>query len=67
MNRGGVDGTTEIRQIEWMDVCAAASAGTVLRFRTRGVQSLGILDREHAWQIVLLREPLMLPRPAEIT
>jgi hypothetical protein len=31
------------------------------------VQSLGILDREHAWQIVLLREPLMLPRPAEIT
>jgi hypothetical protein len=32
-----------------------------------GVQSLGILDKDNAWQIVLLREPLMLPRPAAIT
>jgi hypothetical protein len=29
-----------------------------------GVQSLGILDKAKAWQIVLLRDPLMLPRPA---
>ena len=29
-----------------------------------GVQSLGILDNAKAWQIVLLRDPLMLPRPA---
>jgi hypothetical protein len=32
-----------------------------------GVQSLGILDKDNAWQIVLLRDPLMLPRPAAIT
>jgi hypothetical protein len=31
-----------------------------------GVQSLGILDQENAWQIVLLRDPLMLPNPAAI-
>jgi hypothetical protein len=36
-------------------------------FGLGGVQSLGILDRENAWQIVLLRDPPMLPRPAEIT
>jgi hypothetical protein len=32
-----------------------------------GVQSLGILDKDNAWQIVLLRDPLLLPRPAAIT
>ena len=32
-----------------------------------GVQSLGILDKDNAWQIVQLRDPLMLPRPAAIT
>jgi hypothetical protein len=32
-----------------------------------GVQSLGILDQEKAWQIVLLRDPLMLPNPATFT
>ena len=31
-----------------------------------GIQSLGILDNQNAWQIVLLRDPVMLPRPAEI-
>ena len=31
-----------------------------------GVQSLGILDNQNAWQIVLLRDPVMLPRPVEI-
>lgn len=36
-------------------------------FGLGGVQSLGILDSEDAWQIVLLRDPLMLPRPAETT
>ena len=35
-------------------------------FGLGGVQSLGIRDRENAWQIVLLRDPPMLPRPAEI-
>ena len=34
-----------------------------LDFGNGGVQNLGILDRENAWQIVLLRDPLMLPRP----
>ncbi len=34
-----------------------------LDFGFGGVQSLGILDRENAWQIVLLRDPLMLPPP----
>jgi hypothetical protein len=33
-----------------------------LDFGLGGVQSLGILDNENAWQIVLLRDPLMLPR-----
>jgi len=37
-----------------------------LDFGLGGVQSLGILDNENAWQIVLLRDPLMLPRPAAI-
>jgi len=35
-------------------------------FGLGGVQSLGILDNHNAWQIVLLRDPVMLPRPAEI-
>jgi hypothetical protein len=35
-------------------------------FGLGGVQSLGILDKENAWQIVLLRDPLMLPRPTAI-
>ena len=34
-----------------------------LDFGLGGVQSVGILDMENAWQIVLLRDPLMLPRP----
>ena len=34
-----------------------------LDFGLGGIQSLGILDNENAWQIVLLRDPLMLPRP----
>jgi hypothetical protein len=38
-----------------------------LDFGLGGVQSLGILDRENARQIVLLRDPLMLPSPARIT
>jgi hypothetical protein len=37
-----------------------------LDFGLGGVQSLGILDNENAWQIVLLRDPLMLPRQAQI-
>jgi hypothetical protein len=36
-------------------------------FGLGGVQSLGILDQENAWQIVLLRDPLMLPNPATFT
>jgi Family of unknown function (DUF5335) len=31
------------------------------------VQSLGILDKHNARQIVLLRDPFMLPRPAAIS
>jgi hypothetical protein len=37
-----------------------------LDFGLGGVQSLGILDNQNAWQIVLLRDPLMLPRRAAI-
>jgi hypothetical protein len=37
-----------------------------LDFGSGGVQSLGILDNDNAWQIVLLRDPLMLPRPVAI-
>jgi hypothetical protein len=37
-----------------------------LEFALGSVQSLGILDRENAWQIVLLRDPLMLPRRVAI-
>jgi hypothetical protein len=37
-----------------------------LDFGLGGIQSLGILDQENAWQIVLLRDPLMLPRPAAV-
>ena len=35
-----------------------------LDFGAGGFQSLGILDRRSVWQIVSLRDPLMLPRPA---
>ena len=31
-------------------------------FGLGGVQSVGILDNKIAWQIVMLRDPLMLPR-----
>ena len=35
-----------------------------LDFGAGGVQSLGILDQRSVWQIVSLRDPPMLPRPA---
>jgi hypothetical protein len=38
-----------------------------LDFGLGGIQSIGILDNENAWQIVLLRDPLMLPRAATIS
>src|SRR3979490_2177322 len=31
-------------------------------FGLGSVQSVGILDKENAWQIVVLRDPLMMPR-----
>jgi hypothetical protein len=34
-----------------------------LDFGNGGLQNLGILDQGSAWQIVSLRDPLMLPRP----
>ena len=34
-----------------------------LDFSHGGLQNLGILDEENAWQIVFLRDALMLPRP----
>jgi hypothetical protein len=37
-----------------------------LDFGLGGVRSLGILDKENAWQIVQLRDPLMLPSPAVV-
>ena len=38
-----------------------------LDFSLGGDVSLGILDNANAWQIVLLRDPLMLPRPAALS
>jgi hypothetical protein len=32
----------------------------------RGLESLGIVDHESVWQIVLLRDPLMLPAPHRV-
>jgi hypothetical protein len=37
-----------------------------LDFARGSVQSLGIVDRENAWQIVMLHDPVMLPRAAAI-
>jgi hypothetical protein len=37
-----------------------------LDFALGGVKSLGIVDRENAWQIVMLHDPVMLPRAAAI-
>ncbi|HEY4442910.1 MAG TPA: DUF5335 family protein [Steroidobacteraceae bacterium] len=37
-----------------------------LDFGLGGVQSLGILDNQNAWQIVLLRDPVMLPRRPDV-
>jgi hypothetical protein len=37
-----------------------------LEFSLGGDMSLAILDRANAWQIVLLRDPLMLPRAAAL-
>jgi hypothetical protein len=37
-----------------------------LDFSLVGNVSLGILDKANAWQIVLLRDPLMLPRAAAL-
>lgn len=34
-----------------------------INYNVGGVDSLGILDRDSNWQIVLLRDPLMLPAP----
>jgi hypothetical protein len=35
---------------------------SLVNFGLGGVQSVGILDNKNAWQIVMLRDPLMLPR-----
>ena len=37
-----------------------------LDFSLGGDVSLGVLDKANAWQIVLLRDPLMLPRAAAL-
>jgi hypothetical protein len=37
-----------------------------LDFSLGGDVSLGILDKANAWQIVLLRDPIMLPRAAAL-
>jgi Family of unknown function (DUF5335) len=34
-----------------------------VEFGASGVESIGVLDASRAWQIVLLRTPLMLPSP----
>jgi hypothetical protein len=34
-----------------------------VQYGTGGVDSLGILDGDNCWQIVLLRDPVMLPAP----
>jgi Family of unknown function (DUF5335) len=35
-----------------------------LDFGAGGFRSIGILDQRSVWQVVSLRDPLMLPRPA---
>lgn len=34
-----------------------------VEYGSSGIESLGIVDHDDAWQIVLLRDPLMLPAP----
>jgi hypothetical protein len=52
--------------LEGMDHFVFQPKEMYLDFSLGGDVSLGILDKENAWQIVLLRDPLMLPRAAAL-
>jgi hypothetical protein len=52
--------------LEGIDHFVSQPKEMYLDFRLGGDVRLGILDKANAWQIVLLRDPLMLPRTAAL-
>jgi hypothetical protein len=59
--------TTSSRKTRDRTACAKQRLDpNQLRREMRAVE-IAILDKANAWQIVLLRDPLMLPRPDAIT
>ena len=52
--------------LEGIDYLVFQPKEMYLDFSHGGGVSLGILDKANAWQIVLLRDPLMLPRAAAL-
>ena len=53
-------------QLEGIDHFVFQPKEMYLDFRLGGDVSFGILDKANAWQIVMLRDPLMLPRAAAL-
>jgi hypothetical protein len=51
--------------IEGLDHLVMRPRELYAEFGPRGLESIGILDSDAAWQIVWLRDPLMLPPPTE--
>jgi len=52
--------------LDGVDHFVVSAQGDVFRFRVRRSPKSGYSRQPNAWQIVLLRDPVMLPRPAEI-
>ena len=50
--------------LDGLDHIVSRPAEMYLEFGAGGFRSLGILDQGRVWQIVSLRDPPMLPRPA---
>jgi Family of unknown function (DUF5335) len=50
--------------LEGLDHFVSRPREMYLDFGDGGFQSLGILDQDNAWQVVVLRDPVMLPRRA---
>jgi hypothetical protein len=49
--------------LEGLDHLVAHPQEFYVDFGLSGLESLGIVDRDRVWQIVLFREPLKLPAP----
>jgi len=49
--------------LEGVEHCVRHPRELYVEYGSSGIESLGIVDDSRAWQIILLRDPLLLPAP----